>query len=678
MFSKGQRFNKPNFPDTPAPNAYNPQESVDLLKRGAFLETTERFKQSRGLSTSPEPMPTMPPKPLGQPSQTRHVSHSSATGDRYAVLQRKLDDLERVHQEGKRTHQAETERLKMELARHQKQHSEQNDSLEKQRRQMALLDARLQELKKAGASDSTQVKELRSELRAFESERDKLRLEASQIAELKAALQATEDKRKQDIKERDAIVAEAERSLAAEKRNKETLARQCEDLKRKAEENSKSAIRSLKVQLNQSKDEVNELRNTLRATQEQASSREEELLDQLEQHRIMLNRVVSEFATLSAQSVRESTFAELRREWIVSQTRNWKLERKLANSEAQVVELAQLVRQVTGERRLLTQHLEDTNQELDFYQTLAETNQTYNADEFVVVTEQTTTQDELQVALAERKTYKLVSHFYRNQCEQFAMTTSILNRQLQISEKLADGYSTQLSETLASHEAIAGRLEMMQNEYLKAQESFALATMQRNSAETELQALQSKVAEQESQLNAIDSLHQATLDKERTHIQRLASTVQKYRMAEEGLRDEIDGLTSELASLEHYRIAFDSLNQKVDSLLARNKVAEDEAVNLADFNAQILGHHNPAQRIVYVDRIRRELADCKQKVAELEVERERGNADNANLQNELDMYKSVLVPPANKPRTHVTRLTRRPLTSKILNTLSLDELENSK
>ena len=33
---------------------------------------------------------------------------------------------------------------------------------------------------------------------------------------------------------------------------------------------------------------------------------------------------------------------------------------------------------------------------------------------------------------------------------------------------------------------------------------------------------------------------------------------------------------------------------------------------LARFNAEILGHHNPAQRILYVDRVRRELAAAKQ------------------------------------------------------------------
>lgn len=125
----------------------------------------------------------------------------------------------------------------------------------------------------------------------------------------------------------------------------------------------------------------------------------------------------------------------------------------------------------------------------------------------------------------------------------------------------------------------------------------------------------------------------------------------------------LNRLTSELASLEPYQDAFYQLNERVESLLARKKVAEDEAAELCQFNAQILGHHNPAQRIVYVDRIRRELAESKQRISDLVVEQERLNTHNDHIQQELDTYKSVMVPPANKPKTHITRIMRPPLAS---------------
>jgi hypothetical protein len=46
-------------------------------------------------------------------------------------------------------------------------------------------------------------------------------------------------------------------------------------------------------------------------------------------------------------------------------------------------------------------------------------------------------------------------------------------------------------------------------------------------------------------------------------------------------------------------------------LVDRNDLAEEEADRLSRFNAEILGHNNPAQRIMYVDRIRKELAETK-------------------------------------------------------------------
>lgn len=70
-------------------------------------------------------------------------------------------------------------------------------------------------------------------------------------------------------------------------------------------------------------------------------------------------------------------------------------------------------------------------------------------------------------------------------------------------------------------------------------------------------------------------------------------------------------LLTELADAERYQNAYISLSEEVGLLLAHNKLAEEETERLSKFNAEILGHNNPAQRISYVDRIRRELAEAK-------------------------------------------------------------------
>lgn len=71
-------------------------------------------------------------------------------------------------------------------------------------------------------------------------------------------------------------------------------------------------------------------------------------------------------------------------------------------------------------------------------------------------------------------------------------------------------------------------------------------------------------------------------------------------------------MTSDLAQAEQYQEAYNGLLEEVDALVAKNALAEEEAVRLSKFNAEIVGHRNPAQRIVYVDKIRRELHETKQ------------------------------------------------------------------
>ena len=71
-------------------------------------------------------------------------------------------------------------------------------------------------------------------------------------------------------------------------------------------------------------------------------------------------------------------------------------------------------------------------------------------------------------------------------------------------------------------------------------------------------------------------------------------------------------MTVDLTDAERYRDAYRKLLDEVGVLAARNQLAESEANRLSQFNAEILGHNNPSQRIVYLDRVRRELAETKQ------------------------------------------------------------------
>lgn len=70
-------------------------------------------------------------------------------------------------------------------------------------------------------------------------------------------------------------------------------------------------------------------------------------------------------------------------------------------------------------------------------------------------------------------------------------------------------------------------------------------------------------------------------------------------------------MSTELIEAEGYEEAYNGLFEEVQTLLTRNQIAEEEADRISKANAELLGHRNPAQRIMYVDRIRRELAEAK-------------------------------------------------------------------
>ncbi|KAF9518655.1 hypothetical protein BS47DRAFT_224192, partial [Hydnum rufescens UP504] len=115
-------------------------------------------------------------------------------------------------------------------------------------------------------------------------------------------------------------------------------------------------------------------------------------------------------------------------------------------------------------------------------------------------------------------------------------------------------------------------------------------------------------------------------------------------------------------------------------LVSRNALAEEEAEHLSRFNAQILGHTNVNQRIYYVDRLRKEMTEVKQKLLNAEWERNTVNDENAGLRHELDSYKSVTATASGNapapsrlmadfaaPKTKLTRIDRIPLAARSTN-----------
>jgi len=320
----------------------------------------------------------------------------------------------------------------------------------------------------------------------------------------------------------------------------------------------------------------------------------------------------------------------------------------------QVIELTHLIRQAKEENLQLSQALSDALDEISILRTVASEHNDEPIIPLDVVLDSIHSNiitEYVELAKTDTFTHELLAGYYRSQCVDLYLAFSVIDKELAEFRVTAGQCVIDLENALTSNESITSRLEYLQKEQATQEEEAKLALATINDLRTTKVSLEAKVAEM---LDDSDSNQK----KEKDIIQRLNTTIQKSRMADEALREEIDELTAALTDAECYQEAYYSLSDEIGALLKRNQVAEEEANRISQFNAEILGHNNPAQRIMYVDRIRRELAEAKQQVAILTHEQENMVAHNNDLEHELEMYKSVRVPIDDKRRTNITRVDR--------------------
>ncbi|KAJ3553110.1 hypothetical protein NP233_g12726 [Leucocoprinus birnbaumii] len=568
--------------------------------------------------------------------------------ERYNVLQKKLEDLERVHLDGKKNHQAETDRLKSELSRCQKTAAEQSDRIDKQRKHNDALEARMHDLKKAAIADQSEIKSLKAKLKAAECDkiqsaeakhRDELQERDKRIADLEKQLagkqsslletnktsQATEAKLRDDLRERDKRLADLKTSLDSEVKKRESL---------------QQNLRSQGVSAKQAETRLAAVQQELSDARESFAEEREEFIARLENHKYLLSHAAEQYGKLAATTVPSSTYSNLKRLHHASQLKVLRLERKLGNTEDQVKELAHLIRQINDCNDLLKSQLHDAHHQLAIYEIMLSDSPNTIDD---LMEPEPIASDQSDLEASEARLHQLLATYYDLRSQQLVLAYTCIDKDLTQATSLAKQRSQDLTSALASHEAIAATLETTPTPPFNAQCS----------------SLENQVTSLKDHQHQTILDHQAEIQKDKDTVQRLTNAVQRNRMAEDALRAEIDRLLSELADAERYQEAYTALSEQVNSLLARNQLAEEEAERLAKFNTEILGHNNPAQRISYVDRIRRELAEAKHKIIVMTREQENMVETNTDLQHELDMYKSV----ADKQRTHITRVQRVPLSN---------------
>lgn len=409
-------------------------------------------------------------------------------------------------------------------------------------------EARVGELKRVSGEEQAEIKALRARLRACEHERG---LREAESGDAKAALECAEARWKGEINERDVKVAELEKTLVGERTRREMLEACLDDVRKKADEEGerlRADSTRLQQKLDTAQKDGQEARRAACATRDEAEDREEGLLMQLEYYKTALGRVAEEYAQLASTTVPAKAHASLKEEHFALQSCSLRLERKLANSEAQVTELAHLIRQANDESKFLLQQLREAEETLDLYSRLLKEN---NLDRFDGRDDDTPSlENKLALlgldiaqghAFASLVEYHETAHgFYRDLADELQLQVSDLENDVRKERATNRGLTEEVARHVALCEASSVELQRLQTELAEA--SRHLASEQGTVAQMRQSqdALQQQMSAVQKQLGEQVSQHKAALQKEREIAQKLSMQLGMSKTAEDTLKAEIE------------------------------------------------------------------------------------------------------------------------------------------
>lgn len=439
----------------------------------------------------------------------------------------------------------DNERFKFDLHRAQKSHLEQNERIDKLKKQNEALESRVQELKKICDKEKSDNKELRSKLRVSEYERTQLSSKEGEVGELKKALHALDAKRRDELRDRDRRVAEVEKILSGEKKKRDALASRLAEANGKREGEvhaARDVAQTLEAALRDAKAEAERVKKSLAGLQARSASIEEALLGQLEQHRDMLSRVADEYGRLASSTVSRHEHSQVKFELAANQLRVLRLERKLANAEAQVIEVANLVRYTKDENKFFARILFETEREAALYATEVKdlssmVSSLLQVDRDLDDVHRAVGED---IQASEQTTHRIETGL----ASKFAEFHKLRSRQLLLHSSAA---LKQLDEKDSKISAAESQLAKLLDELTRIREKETSTQHQLHEATTSLAEAQGQIFVLKSQLEETKATTKAEVEKmervvtqEKEAVQRLASTVTQSRRAEEALQEEVE------------------------------------------------------------------------------------------------------------------------------------------
>lgn len=429
--------------------------------------------------------------------------------------------------------------------------TEQAEQLSKLKKQNDAYDLRVQELKKASLTEQAEIKELRAKLRVSEHERAQLAAKQDDTSEAKKTLQLLEMRRKDELLQKDRCLTELEKALAAEKKKTENLAMDLKEARTKAstEIHKERAVRSaIEVELCQAKIDSEQTRSALQGLRGQHADSEEALLDQLDQHKRMLSRVAEEYARLASSTVSTTAHEEVKHEAMSLRLRVNRLERKFANAEGQVVELAQLIRQANEENAFLLSRLQEVEQDLSFRSELAamidgselDAHLEHDLTNLSREVQMDFLESQVHVQQALRSDAELWATFEALRSDQLLLHSSFLIKHVDRARRDVETQSSQLIASEKQQGDLLRQISIAHAERERVKQELADTSRSLAEARASQESLkQQSEAEKQRAKSEVVKLEQ-TLKREKEARDRALADVQKSKAAEEGLLREID------------------------------------------------------------------------------------------------------------------------------------------
>ncbi|GJJ06458.1 hypothetical protein Clacol_000650 [Clathrus columnatus] len=545
------------------------------------------------------------------------------------------------------SHITELEQMKGDLGQCRKALADQTKAFVALQKQLNTTEGKVKDLKKAAITDQVEIKSLRSRVQNSDENRTKEQLKCtmrqleakhkSEVCDLNSRFQTEFKKHDSQIKQRDASEEKLQNQLRTAEQELESVHQK---LSLTVEKNQK-----IELDLESAREELSGLRD-------------------------LISRITQAYSVLANSSVSCDKYGRIENMYLSTRFRLFRLERRLADREIIIEQLTDFCKQLSEEKRAIKKFLDDMDSDgkganLD----LSGISDELRDMAFVVDTvtlHMTHLQEENHLKQAECDVLMHMRRLYEEHSNDLltAYTVSdIETAKLSALQSCMVSYSSHMMEEMCRVNAEKDCMV----------EELSMKATQITESETKQAALDARLTNQREELRALEAASKKHLQRS----QQLAQALYHSQKKEQHLGDEIARLSDDVEDALRYKEAHADLLSEVVALIQRNELAEAEAERLSKFNAEILGHKNPQQKIYYMDRIRSELADAKHELLRSSREREVLAVSAATLQSELALYKSITVPIEHKPIGSRVRVERIGLHSLDLNRLSQEGFAES-